>query len=193
MDQILLALMGLLLGVSLAGPPGPVTAIMIQRAVRSAAKSFVVGLGAMTADFTLMVIILFLGTGIGILRFSRYIYIAGAIFFLYLAFATSRSNLNADGDKSRGRNGYIIGLTIGLINPLQIGWWLTAGLSVYGKFGLIPIAFLFIGIVIWTSFLSLFVKKTSVKYGKKVEFGVKIFSVASLAIFGVLFIYLALV
>ncbi|MCW6168145.1 MAG: LysE family translocator [Thermoplasmatales archaeon] len=191
MNQIILALMGLLLGVSLAGPPGPVTAIMIQRAIRSAPKSFVVGLGAMTADFTLMVIILFLGTGIGILRFSRYIYIAGAFFFLYLAFVTSRSNVNADSDKGRGGNGYIIGLTIGLINPLQIGWWLTAGLSVYGKFGIIPIAFLFIGIVIWISFLSLFVNKTSIKYGKKVEFGVKIFSVASLVIFGILFIYLA--
>jgi len=192
MILLVLILIGLLLGVSLAGPPGPVTAIMIQRAVKSAIASFVVGLGAMTADFTLMIVILFFGSEIGILRYSTYIYLVGAVFFLYLAYATHKADLGTSQNYS-GKNGYLMGLSIGLINPLQIGWWLTAGLGVFGHFGLVPIVFLFVGIILWISFLSIFVKMSSIKYGKKVEFGVKIFSVISLTVFGVLFIYLALV
>lgn len=188
---ILLILIGLLLGVSLAGPPGPVTAIMIQRAVRSISASFLVGLGAMTADITLMVIVLFFGSEIGILRYARYIYLIGAVFFLYLAYLTYKSKLQTKND-NQAKNGYLLGLTIGLVNPLQIGWWLTAGLSVFGKFGIIPIISLFVGIVLWIIFLSALVNVTSVKYGKKVEFGVKIFSIVSLTVFGILFIYLGL-
>ena len=187
----LLALRGILLGVSLAGPPGPVTAILVNRASRSILNGISVGLGAMTADFILMVVILVFGQVTNISRFNNYIYILGSIFFFYLSIAIYRSR---EPGKARDRegSGYVAGLTIGLINPMQIGWWFTAGLSVFQKFGSLTIVFLFVGILAWVFFIATLIYKASVRYGTKVRYAIKMFSALSLGFFGVLFIYLAL-
>ena len=190
MDPTLLAGVGILLGISLAGPPGPVTAVMVQRSLASAMRGFAVGLGAMTADFTLMIIILTLGRTLELARYDDYIYIVGSVFFLYLAYVILRSSSASPPDRVLA-SGYLTGLTIGLVNPLQIAWWLTAGLSILQTFGIITMAFLFVGIIIWTSFLSSLIRYASMKYEKQVLMGVKIFSVISLSIFGALFLVLA--
>ena len=149
-----------------------------------------VGLGAMTADFILMVVILLFGTALDISRFNYYIYALGAVFFFYLAYGISTSNPQESYAETRS-SGYIAGLSIGLINPLQVGWWLTAGLSVFQMFGITPFIFLFAGIMIWVVFLTVMVYTASTRYGDKVWLGVKIFSVASLSFFGILFLYLS--
>lgn len=190
MNIYLLAVVGMLLGVSLAGPPGPVTAILVDRATKSVLRGVAVGMGAMTADFILMVVILLFGNAAHISRFDNYIYILGSIFFFYLAYLIARSKEEGQ-DVERGRSGYMAGLTIGLINPMQIGWWFTAGLSVLQQFGEITILFLFVGIVIWVFFLSILVYTATARYGAIVKTGIRAFSVASLSFFGLLFIYLA--
>ncbi len=190
MDATLLAGVGILLGISLAGPPGPVTAVMVQRSLASAMRGFVVGLGAMTADFTLMIIILTIGRTLDLTRYDDYIYIIGAVFFLYLAYVILKSSTASPPDHVLS-SGYLTGLTIGLVNPLQIAWWLTAGLSVLQTFGILTMAFLFVGIIIWTSFLSSLVRYASMKYEKEVLIGVKIFSVISLSAFGAIFFIMA--
>lgn len=189
MNLLIIAIVGALLGVSLAGPPGPVTAILVNRATRSVSGGFVVGMGAMTADFILMILILLFGQVTDLARFNSYIYVLGAFFFFYLAYAIYMSHDASSGVRSG--SGYLAGLTIGLINPMQIGWWFTAGLSVNQKFGYVTFVFLFIGIVIWVLFLSILVHKAAAKYGEKVEFGVKVFSILSLGFFGLLFLYLS--
>ncbi len=192
MNLLVIALVGTLLGVSLAGPPGPVTAILVNRAMKSVVGGFMVGMGAMTADFILMILILLFGTLADLARFNNFIYILGAFFFFYLAYGIYISKEGETSQKKPG-SGYLAGLTIGLINPMQIGWWFTAGLSVNQKFGFITFFFLFIGIVGWVLFLSLLVHRASEKYGNKVEWGVKIFSIVSLGFFGILFLYLSVV
>ena len=191
LDSSLLAGVGILLGISLAGPPGPVTAVLVQRALSSAMRGFIVGLGAMTADFTLMLVILTLGKTLDLTRYDSYIYIVGSIFFLYLSYVIFRSS-SAKIPEKIPASGYLTGLTIGLVNPLQIAWWLTAGLSVLQTFGIITMIFLFVGIIIWTSFLSSLVRFASIRYEREVLLGVRIFSVCSLAIFGTLFLILAI-
>ena len=186
----LLAALGILLGISLAGPPGPVTAILVDRATGSVWKGVAVGMGAMSADFILMLVILVFGQVTNISRFNNYIYILGSIFFFYLAVAIYRSHEPGQA-KAIGNSGYVAGLTIGLINPMQIGWWFTAGLSVYQKFGYLTMVFLFIGIIIWVFFIAALIFKASARYGSKVKYAIKMFSVLSLGFFGVLFIYLA--
>jgi threonine/homoserine/homoserine lactone efflux protein len=181
----------MLLGISLAGPPGPVTAILVERATRSVWKGIFVGFGAMSADFILMVVILVFGHVTNISRFDNYIYILGSIFFFYLAFAIYRSHDTEQSGNFNG-SGYVAGLTIGLINPMQIGWWFTAGLSVFQKFGPTTMIFLFIGILIWVFFISGLIFKASAKYGNRVKYAIKMFSVLSLGFFGILFIYLSL-
>lgn len=190
MNIYLLALTGMLLGVSLAGPPGPVTAILVDRSMKSILRGVAVGMGAMTADFILMVIILLFGHAAGIDRFDNYIYVLGSVFFFYLAYLIYRSP-GASASNDRQRSGYVAGLTIGLLNPMQIGWWFTAGLSVFQQFGYITMIFLFIGIVIWVFFLSTLVFRAATRYGEKVKFGVRIFSVTALSFFGALFLYLS--
>lgn len=187
----LLAALGILLGVSLAGPPGPVTAILVDRATRSIWKGVFVGLGAMSADFTLMVVILIFGHVTNISRFNLYIYALGSIFFFYLAVAIFKSRDNGE-NYPRERSGYLAGLTIGLINPMQIGWWFTAGLSVYQQFGYITMVFLFIGLLIWVFFIATLIFKASARYGSKVKYAIKMFSVLSLGFFGILFLYFSI-
>ncbi len=187
----LLAALGMLLGISLAGPPGPVTAILVDRATRSVWKGVFVGFGAMSADFILMIIILVFGHVTNISRFNYYIYILGSVFFFYLAVAIYRSQDSGETGKVEG-SGYLAGLTIGLVNPMQIGWWFTAGLSVFQQFGPTTMVFLFIGIVIWVFFIAIFIFKASAKYGKRVKYAIKMFSVLSLGFFGILFIYLSI-
>ena len=49
-------------------------------------RSMAVGFGAMTADFILMIIITVFGSVLDLKSYDRYIYVLGAIFFLYLKF-----------------------------------------------------------------------------------------------------------
>lgn len=180
----------MVLGVSLAGPPGPVTAVMVRRASDSIMRGVIVGMGAMTADFTLMILTFIFRSKVGLSSYDPVIYLVGAFFFVLLAILILRSK---EGAPPRNySSGYLAGLSIGLINPLQIGWWLTAGLSFYTKFGLLPFYFLFVGIVFWVIFLSVLVYKFSTKYGRLVNFGIKIFSFASLIAFGIYFAYLGM-
>lgn len=190
MNIYILATLGMLLGVSLAGPPGPVTAIMVDRSIRSIPKGIAVGMGAMTADFILMILILIFGQATQISRFNEYIYVLGSLFFFYLAYSIWHAK-ETDISTKRETSGYAAGLTIGLVNPMQIGWWFTAGLSVFQKFGIMTMVFLFIGIVIWVLFLAILVFKAASIYGDRVKIGVKIFSITSLTFFGILFVYLA--
>lgn len=186
-----LAGIGILLGISLAGPPGPVTAILVQRSLNSVFRGMAVGFGAMTADFILMILITAFGSVLDLKSYDRYIYVLGAVFFLYLAFRIATED-DASSQSGKAGSGYIAGLTIGLVNPMQIAWWLTAGLSVLQKFGLTTIIFLFVGIVIWVFFLSELVNRASLKYEREVVLGVRIFSVSALAVFGILFLLLGI-
>lgn len=189
-NPVLVALLGIVLGVSLAGPPGPVTAILVRRASISIIKGALVGFGAMSADLILMILVFLFRSRVDLTAYDSVIYLVGSAFFILLAVLIVRSN---EGEPPRKySSGYLAGLSIGLINPLQIGWWLTAGLGFYTRFGLLPFYFLFIGIVFWVFFLSAVVYRFSTRYGRLVNLGIKIFSFASLLSFGLYFAYLGL-
>lgn len=189
-NEVLIALSGVVLGVSLAGPPGPVTAIMVKKSTESIMRGVNVGFGAMTADFVLMLLTFFFRSKFDLSVYDPYIFILGAFFFILLAVLILRA-----GEETAIRkydSGYLAGLTVGIVNPLQIGWWLTAGQGFYSKFGLLPFYFLFVGIVFWIFFLAILVNRFSNRYGKTVNAGVKIFSVVSLVAFGIYFAYLGM-
>ncbi|MCL4329731.1 MAG: LysE family translocator [Candidatus Thermoplasmatota archaeon] len=186
MNAALPALLGIALGLSLAGPPGPITAIMVRQASFRPFSGIVVGLGAMTADFILMVVVFVVGISSGISAYRNYIFIMGSFFFFYLAYRTIRSS---EVEYAGSARGYLTGLTLGVVNPFQIGWWLTAGLSVYYVFGISPFFFLFAGIVVWITLLSELVYLGAMKYGPRIQEAMKIFSVATLTFFGILFLY----
>lgn len=137
--------LGILLGLSLAGPPGSVNSIIANEALKSPLHGTLVGLGAMTADLTFFAIV-FLTNGIISPSILKVIYIIGGIFMLYLGISILRSKMPS---KTRKGN-YVLGVTMGLTNPFQIIWWFTVGFFLLKELSIFSITGLYSGIVVWT-------------------------------------------
>jgi threonine/homoserine/homoserine lactone efflux protein len=101
--------LGMSLGVSLAAPPGPITAMIVDRSMTSAFKGFMIGMGAMSADFTLMIITLGFRSVIDLGAYDRYIFLAGGIFFILLSVGVIRSRYsnNTKPESAKARRTYI--------------------------------------------------------------------------------------
>jgi threonine/homoserine/homoserine lactone efflux protein len=150
---------GILIGLSLAAPPGPVNAIIAAESVKkSYLNGMKVGLGAMTADATFLVItlvgvtVLFTGDAVKII-----VSLAGGLILAYMAVTILKDfnkPLKEDG-KEKLKNPYLTGLTIGITNPAQILWWLTAGAALIANFNAPGIVGFFIGIGLWVSSFSM--------------------------------------
>lgn len=189
---------GLLLGYSLAVPPGPMNALIAAWSLRGLRHGVAVGAGAMTADFLFMLMTVGLYDFLLATVNSRYIallYLVGAAFLIYIAWriAISRPPQTSNEVKQeRALKGYLLGLTLGLGNPYQLGWWLTVGLSSINSFGIFWALGLFAAIATWiVSF------PAAVRAGWRINSGatwliIKTFSTVTLAFFGVYFIYLAI-
>jgi threonine/homoserine/homoserine lactone efflux protein len=132
---------GLVLGWSVAWPPGPINAEMIRRALLPRGRSggfwaaWQVGLGACTGDFFWA---LGVAVGAGALLASPRLHLAlGVISFLlllFLAFTFARgawqaAHANVEGasprseDKLKTSRGYFLGLILALTSPWNIGFW----------------------------------------------------------------------
>ncbi|MEM0272225.1 MAG: LysE family transporter [Thermoprotei archaeon] len=143
------------LGLSLAAPPGPINILILNEAIsRSWLSGASVGLGAATADFAFYTLISILGVKILAFWIIRpLLYAAGSIILLYLAFtlitrSSSGSRLEQATSNVSGV-GYLKGLSIGLTNPLQIGWWLAVGIALVSLFGYYFAFGFFSGILCW--------------------------------------------
>jgi threonine/homoserine/homoserine lactone efflux protein len=138
---------GFVLGWSVAWPPGPVNAEMLRRSVipRSHGGGFwaawQLGLGACTGDFLWALAVM---TGAGaLLNTPRVRQILAVVSFLLLLFLAGmfalgawrsarslRDKTPAGGDASKngspltGRRGYLLGLTLALTSPWNLGFWL---------------------------------------------------------------------
>lgn len=175
--------LGIVLGLSMAAPPGPINAMIANESLVSKFHGTAVGLGAMTADL-IFFIITFTIRNIIPREIIYPLYVAGGILMLYLSFSIFKSKMTS---KSRKGN-YISGLLIGLSNPYQLSWWLTAGLFMIQEFSLLIAPFFFTGILIWVICFPFIINKIGNKYGRYV----KIFSIATLAGFGVYMLFLGL-
>ncbi len=149
--------LGILFGLSLAAPPGPVNALMaLEAAERGSQHGTLVGAGAMTADAIFFSLTAFLGSGLEPGRVGRIaLFVFGTALLGAFAYRALRRHwdLPAPHGRSptmaRGPHPYLKGLTMGLTNPFQIIWWLTVGLSIIVLFGLAFIGGFFLGILAW--------------------------------------------
>jgi len=132
-DAFQILLSGVALGFSIAAPPGPVMALAAQKvASRSWLSGWLVLLGATVADG-----IFFALTFYGVTRFvspplRSLLFTVGGALMVYLAVSIARNagRLNSGATFSRptrwsssGRSPFLLGLSIGLTNPFQLGWW----------------------------------------------------------------------
>ncbi len=191
LDLVSSLAIGLLYGFSLAAPPGPMNALIASRSLSSYRNGFLTGLGAMTADFLFM-LLTYAVYGFILNLPLEPVYFLGGTYMVILAILILRSKVE-DRRENRDPIGSLISflsaLTLGLTNPYQILWWLTAGLSFMAIFGLISILGLFLAIAIWISLFPLLIIQ-GYRYGKGITvLIVKAFSVGTLLIFAILIFY----
>jgi len=130
---------GVVFGVALAAPPGPMNAVIAEESVlRGWLAGFLAGLGAMTADACFFVLA-YLGV-VGVvdrlptLR-AAMVAVGGALmlYFAYGAVIGAASFVDEDADASAGdgpeRRGFVKALVLALSNPYQILFWLTVGVG----------------------------------------------------------------
>ncbi len=166
-DALVSLAAGLVLGLSLAAPPGPMNAVIAEEAVnRGWRAGFAAGLGAMTADACFFVLAL-----VGVVAFvqdaptaRRLMVGVGGVLMLYYAYGAYRdAGSFSDADPAEGR-GFRKAFVLALTNPYQLTWWLTAGVgllnpSEISAFGLqlsaangaLTIAGFFAGILVWVA------------------------------------------
>jgi threonine/homoserine/homoserine lactone efflux protein len=149
---------GILMGLSIAAPPGPVNAIIAAESVkRSYLSGIKVGMGAMTADAAFLAVtlvgitVLFTGDGVKLV-----VSLAGGLILAYMAFMILKDFKKplGEGGKEKLGNPYLTGLTVGITNPAQILWWLTAGAALIANFNAPGIVGFFVGIGLWVSSFS---------------------------------------
>ncbi|OPY27376.1 MAG: leucine export protein LeuE [Methanocella sp. PtaU1.Bin125] len=183
---------GIALGLSLGVPPGPVNAAIAAAAARrSYLDGIKVGLGAMTADFTYLVLTVI---GVAVLLTGSLardaISVIGGLILVYFACATLKSyRQSRDNPENIGTgNHYLMGLVMGLTNPLGILWWVTAGAAFVAMFNVLGVAGFMLGLLAWISCFSVFVHYA----GKKVDLVYPIIVIGSglmMLFFGLVLLY----
>lgn len=123
---------GMVFGLALAAPPGPMNAVIATESVlRGWDAGFRAGLGAMLADICFFVLAL-----VGLVAFVQRspdvrtaLFVGGGLLMCYFAYGavrSARSFVDDDVDEGKGfRKAFVLALT----NPFQIAFWLTVGVG----------------------------------------------------------------
>lgn len=150
------ALAGALLGLSLAAPPGPVTAIMANAAMRGRVReSLLTACGAISADFSWLALAVF-GAIAYLDRHPRAVGamgLTGAALLMWMAWSTwnaARSGLHANHNPGSWKLGYVTVLT----SPFSVAWWLANGTLLYVSWGPPGIAGLFLSLLLYSAAFS---------------------------------------
>lgn len=141
-------LFGMVLGFSLTIPPGPMNALIASESVKSVRKGIVAGTGAMSADLALAAIVFVLRSVVELGSFVRYIYVLGAAVICFLGVMILRNRKKSSPPLPDKRT-YAKALALGISNPFQIFWWLTAGLAFAYLSGAVFFVGLFAAVAVW--------------------------------------------
>jgi threonine/homoserine/homoserine lactone efflux protein len=147
------ALAGALLGLSLAAPPGPVTAIMTSASLHGRVKeAFLAACGAISADFCWLMLAV-----IGALAFfDRHprwlgaLGLVGATLLLWMAWAAWGSAKRGLKD-SHTPGSWKLGFFTVLTSPISLAWWLANGALLYTSWGLPGILGLFLSLILYSA------------------------------------------
>ena len=124
---------GVVFGLALAAPPGPMNAIIAEESVvRGWLAGFTAGLGAMTADVCFFVLsVLGAVTVVGsVPRLRAAMVGVGGLLMVYFAYGAARDAVTGhrwEGEAA-GR-GFVKAFALALTNPYQIVFWLSVGVG----------------------------------------------------------------
>lgn len=127
-------LAGVIFGLALAVPPGPMNAIIAEQSVtRGWRAGFAAGLGAMVADMVFFAFAL-IGVAAVVERIGGLetgLYIVGGVLMLWFAVDAFQAVVSKEVTPvgSTDATGFQKALVLGLTNPFQLGFWLTVGVA----------------------------------------------------------------
>ncbi|MDD7742360.1 MAG: LysE family transporter [Campylobacteraceae bacterium] len=123
---------GILLGLGVAIPIGPLNILIMNYSLSSFGRGFALGMGAMSADILYFVL---LSLGVLVVFDNPWIFksiaIFGAIFLLYMAWACYKNASKMLAKITSTERGesllacYLKGLGLNSINPFIVGFWLS--------------------------------------------------------------------
>lgn len=167
-----MALQGIIIGLTLAAPIGPVNIEIVRRGLRGGfLAGWLVGIGAVSADTLYCLLVL---AGLAPLAQHTVVQIilwtAGAIFLAYLGYSSLRAALakqallTPEAGALAGRS-YRTGLLMALANPMSIGFWVSIGGGLLASAAsqadtaghIAIVAGVIGGVVLWVTTLSLLV------------------------------------
>ncbi|ADV45498.1 LysE family translocator [Nitratifractor salsuginis] len=177
---------GFLLGLGAAVPLGPINVLIMSSALRHYGSAVTLGAGAMSADISYLVLILF-----GLFHFMENpaitlaMGLAGSGFLLYLAWLIFKGrnepvHLQQVREISLFKS-WLKGYTLTLLNPYTVIFWLSVSTYIAAK-KLDPIATvagLFSAIVLWITLMPLAIHKSKHLFSQKIA---TLFSIASATI-----------
>lgn len=140
---------GVALGFSLTVPPGPMNALIASRAARSLRGAVLTGAGAMTADAILAAFVFSLVQFVDLAPVVRLLDAAAVAMMVYFGVRVLRSLRAPSSDVPSDARTFSLGVVVGVSNPFQVAWWLTAGLAFARYGGPVLLAGLFGAIAVW--------------------------------------------
>jgi|SRR6185312_6047314 len=179
------ALAGALLGLSLAAPPGPVTAIMVSASLHGRIRqAFLTALGAISADLCWLTLSI-----LGVLtlfhddpRWLGYLGLAGAVLLLWMAWGAWVSARRGIQD-SHAQGSWKLGFFTVLTSPISLAWWLANGAVLYSSWGLPGIGGMFLSLIVYCALFCQAFRWLGIR-AAKVALGVAYASVLVLMGFG---------
>jgi threonine/homoserine/homoserine lactone efflux protein len=124
-------------------------ALIASRATLSLRAGIVTAFGAMSADLILAGLVYALRTEVDLELVVRYVYAVGAVVMAYLGYRLLTAPPTVTAPEPVGLRTYSQALGVGLSNPFQIVWWLTAGLAFAYLGGLVLYVALFSAVLVW--------------------------------------------
>lgn len=187
---------GVILGVGVAVPFGPVNILILSYALKSFSNAFCIGFGAMSADIMFLCLLNFglLGFLNGEI-FTKILAIFGFVFLSYMAFLMLKSKKQAlelkEKELSEGLlKSFVKGFALNTLNPYVIGFWLSlAAIFTKNDFPVFMIMGLFLFILFWIFSLSFFVGKFSHFFSIKVIYFINISSAVIIEYFALNLFY----
>ncbi|AJC88076.1 LysE family transporter [Campylobacter insulaenigrae] len=189
---------GLILGMAVSVPFGPVNILILNTALSSFKSAFYIGFGALNADILFLILINF-----GVLNFidneifHKILAIFGFLFLSFMVFLmlknTKKINLNQI-YKTHPIKGFAKGFFLNLTNPYVIGFWVSvAGLSVQSENSFALLCGLVGFIIFWIFALAFFVSKFKTLVKNKHIFYINFFSAIILEYFALSLLYKAFI
>ena len=189
---------GVLMGLGVSVPIGPVNVLIMSYALRSYTKALCLGLGAMSADMLYLALSAF-----GISQLAKIpivfacISVFGAAFLLYIALGIYRQAKRSVQIQSVERGSHVAvfgkGFLLNIFNPYVIMFWLSVSVSIGREHFGLALAGLVCGILSWITLFALAVYKSRAKISDRAARAFAYISALILLFFALKLIYAVIV